>query len=76
MMTYKGRSTVFSRSLLRRMRERGMTQRELADRVGMQQSHVSEYVHGISEPKVSRLLKIADVLCCRPSELLEEASDA
>lgn len=75
-MAYKGRSTVFSRSLLRKMRERGMTQRELADKVGMQQSHVSEYVHGITEPKVSRLLRIASVLGCRPSELLEEASNA
>lgn len=67
---------MFSRNLLRRMRERGMTQRELADRVGMQQSHVSEYVHGITEPKVSRLLRIADALGCRPSELIEEAPDA
>ena len=50
----------------------GMSQTELAIRVGCKQQEISRYEYGLSEPKVSRLVDIATGLGIDIRELLEE----
>ena len=55
--------------------EKGMTQEELGDILGVQKSAVAKYENGrIVNIKRSTLKKISDVLGIRPSELIFEAS--
>ena len=52
------------------LKERGMTQRELAERVGATEASVSKYVNGEREPRAEMLANIATVLGTTSEELL------
>lgn len=51
--------------LMEYRRQAGMSQKELADKLGTQQSAVSEWETGKSKPSGVSLFAIADVLGCR-----------
>lgn len=48
----------------------GMTQREVAEKVGVTEVSMSRYVLGTRIPKAPTLARIASVLGCTPNELL------
>lgn len=49
----------------------GLTQEELADKIGVKQNMVSYYEKGFKTPSVPILARIADVLDCSVDKLLE-----
>ena len=52
------------------LREKGITQRELADRIGATEGAVSKYVNGEREPRAEMLANIATVLGTTSEALL------
>lgn len=56
---------------IRALREaKGLSQRELADALGLDQTTVSAWERGVAEPTVFNLRRLADVLGVSPGELL------
>lgn len=53
-------------------KKRGMTQRELAKKIGATEVSVSRWINGESEPKIGNALKIAKVLETSVYALFEE----
>jgi transcriptional regulator with XRE-family HTH domain len=56
--------------LARLRRERGVTQQELARRIGLAQSNVSDYERGIYMPNAAMIIQIARTLSVSADELL------
>jgi transcriptional regulator with XRE-family HTH domain len=50
--------------------KRGLTQKQLADRLGVKQQNVSDWERGERSPSVKNLKKLADVLNCRIDDLI------
>ncbi len=56
---------------IRLMREsRGLSQSELAEKIGLQKQNVSAYERGVKVPTVEKLVAIADTLLCSTDKLL------
>lgn len=56
---------------IRIMREiRGLSQSELAEKIGLQKQNVSAYERGVKVPTVEKLVAIADTLSCSTDKLL------
>ncbi len=56
---------------IRIMREsRGLSQSELAEKIGLQKQNVSAYERGVKVPTVEKLVAIADTLRCSTDKLL------
>ena len=51
---------------------KGMTQQELADRLKVKQSAISQWESGNTGPKRSRLAEIASILDCTIDDLMKE----
>lgn len=51
--------------------ERGLTQGQLADRIGCRQKDVSRWESGARTPCTASLLKLADALGCMMEELIK-----
>lgn len=70
----------FSSALADRLRHHrihcGMTQQQLADRIGVIPQCISSYEHGRTMPNVERLALIARALGCHVCDLVPEAPDA
>jgi DNA-binding XRE family transcriptional regulator len=62
--------TSFKTRLYKLMTHRGVTQAELADKIGTSQTMVSHYITGRSVPGVVAAAKIARVLGCSIEDLL------
>jgi transcriptional regulator with XRE-family HTH domain len=58
--------------LLRQRTDRGVTQTELAKRLGKPQSFVAKYEGGERRLSVIEFIEIAEALQARPSDLLDE----
>lgn len=58
--------------LLRQRTDRGVTQSELAKRLGKPQSFVAKYEGGERRLSVIEFIEIAEALQVRPSDLLDE----
>jgi transcriptional regulator with XRE-family HTH domain len=58
--------------LLRQRMDRGVTQTELAKRLGKPQSFVAKYEGGERRLSVIEFIEIAEALQVRPSDLLDE----
>lgn len=58
--------------LERAMRVRGVSQPELARRIGLSQPHIHRLVKGISTLKPHHIEKIAAALDCSPGEISED----
>ena len=50
---------------------RGMTQAQLADRARTSTPFISQLERGVTTPTLGMLLRLADALECRPSELVK-----
>ncbi|WP_181038998.1 helix-turn-helix domain-containing protein [Arthrobacter sp. Y81] len=55
--------------------ERGMTQKDLAEKAGITRSTLNHYTKGHRSIPMPTLFKFAEVLSVAPSVLLERASD-
>ena len=56
---------------IRQARENaGLSQKQLAEALGLDQSAVSKWETGKSEPVIHNLRRLADILGCRPADLL------
>lgn len=64
-------SNEFASRLKFRMKENGMNQKTLADRIGVSQALISKYITGKAIPNSYQLSKIARVLGCSVSELID-----
>lgn len=62
------------RHIAERRRARGMTQQELAERVGVESVTLSRLETGVSIPSITRLADIADALDTRLAELVSGVS--
>lgn len=54
--------------------ENGLTQAEVANKLGISQQAYSRYEKGTREPDFEHIVKIADVLGFPPGEFLNEAA--
>lgn len=54
--------------------ERGLTQKEFADKLGLDQSTVSLWENGKTQPRTKLLVKIARILGCTVEELVSDPS--
>ncbi|MFJ3483537.1 helix-turn-helix domain-containing protein [Pseudomonas sp. NPDC090202] len=52
----------------------GMTQEDVAERLGIGNEAVSRIERGVVIPNISRLLELSDIFGCEVAELLTEAS--
>lgn len=50
----------------------GMTQKEFAEQTGISQSTISDWKRKKTNPSADKILKICEVLCVTPYELLAE----
>lgn len=50
----------------------GMTQKKVAEKVGVDQSAVSFWETGKTRPRAALLVKLAGLYCCTVDELLKE----
>ena len=55
-----------------RLKEKGMSQNELARRAGLSSSGVSTIINGTFEPRMDNLRQIAQVLDCQPGDLIDD----
>ncbi len=49
---------------------RGLSQSELAEKIGLQKQNVSAYERGVKVPNIEKLTAIADTLRCSTDRLL------
>jgi ribosome-binding protein aMBF1 (putative translation factor) len=50
----------------------GMTQKELADKLGITTAMLSRYIHGVSTPSATKLHRIAKIVGCTMDELFDD----
>lgn len=60
----------FNENLRLAREQKGMSQKDVAERIGVAKSTYSLYESGNREPNVQTIKKIADVLCISADELL------
>lgn len=51
--------------------EKGLTQRQVADRMGVKYQNIGQYERGLRTPKIGTIRRIADALGVKVSELIE-----
>lgn len=73
-MDKKPRKTGSDSALAQLRSERGMTQRELADRIGCYPKDVSRWETGTTLPGTASLLKLAAALDCSCEDILKGIS--
>lgn len=55
--------------------QRGISQKELARRVGVSQAHISDIERGERRASISVLLKIMEALKCEPTDIMKERQE-
>lgn len=50
--------------------KRGITQKELAEKIGVKQKDISRWENDVYKPKVDKLIQIAEALSCDIKDLL------
>ncbi|MBQ3834971.1 MAG: helix-turn-helix transcriptional regulator [Elusimicrobia bacterium] len=71
----KNEQISFSTQLKKIMKEKKITQQELADKIGVYQTMVSHWLRGIKNPTLTSLKKIADALEISVSCLIGEETN-
>lgn len=66
-------ATIFQKNLINILNERKLTQSELAEKSGITQSSISDYINGKYEPKQDKVDAIASALNVSPSFLVGKA---
>ena len=67
---------IFANNLKKRAETLGLSNAEIARRIGLSERRYAHYVSGRNEPDLALLLKIAEVLNSSVEELLTEADRA
>lgn len=62
---------IFAKNLVDLMREKGYSQRDLADATGLSEGIISSYVHGRKVPGIRALINIAYELDLSLDELID-----
>jgi transcriptional regulator with XRE-family HTH domain len=62
---------VFGQRLRELRTERGLSQNALADLCGSNHPFISELERGVKVPSLTMILRLAEALECRPSELIK-----
>ncbi|MDR2364349.1 MAG: helix-turn-helix domain-containing protein, partial [Zoogloeaceae bacterium] len=70
----KGLTGTVGRAIARQRMLSGLTQEEVAERLGVGNEAVSRIERGIVMPNVARLVELAAIFGCDTAELLTEAS--
>lgn len=65
---------VLARSLLYYMGTLGMSQKDLADRMGVSEATVSNWVKGVKFPRADKVDKMCEIFDCNRSDFLREPS--
>ena len=55
--------------------QRGISQKELARRVGVSQAHISDIERNKRRASISVLLKIMEALKCSPTDIMKERQE-
>ena len=56
---------------IKKMREkRGLSQGQLADKIGVAQQHISRWENGNHRPSIDTVQKLAEILNCNISDLI------
>ena len=71
-MSDKEVSRIFSGNLRRFMAKNHINQKELANRLGVSESSVSNWLHETNTPRTGMLNKLANIFECEPSDLLAD----
>jgi SOS-response transcriptional repressor LexA len=71
-LSMEKKKTFFTNQLKKILLEKGMTQKELADKLDVTKSFISIYFNGKQEPKPATIHKIAKALNVSPSYFIEE----
>lgn len=58
-------------ALYKYRKEKGITQRELAEKLGVTQPTITQYETGARKPDIVTLKKLAKILDCTTDQLLE-----
>ena len=62
-------------NLANKRKEKGITQEELANKVGVQNTAICNYEIGIREPNLDTLKRLASALDCTVDELLADPAE-
>lgn len=62
---------IFADNLRSIMEDVGISQRELADRVGVSESAISKYIHKMQMPGIRVIVNLAYALNCSMDELID-----
>jgi transcriptional regulator with XRE-family HTH domain len=62
---------IFADNLRSIMEDVGVSQRELADRIGVSESAISKYIHKIQMPGIRVIVNLAYALNCSTDELID-----
>ena len=65
-------ATVFRNNVRVRMQQLGVSQRELAEKIGVTAAHVNHLLSGYRNPGLETLESFADALATTPAKLLIE----
>lgn len=68
-------SIAVGQAFARVRREKGMTQSQVAEDVGLQQAFISRFENGRTNPTLKTMSDIAAVFGCKPSITLEPEND-
>lgn len=60
----------FAFRLRKKMRNKGLTQKDLSELTGISEDNISRYIKGYRVPGAYNLMRICTVLECRSDELL------
>lgn len=63
---------VFAENLARYLKERSLTQRELAGFLGVAAPTINDWLHCRKFPRIDKIQALAGLLNVKPSELIEE----
>lgn len=67
---------LFPKRLHDKMIKFGINQRDLAQRIGVSEASVSNWLKGVKVPRVDKINKICEIFNCDYSELISEPTEA
>lgn len=70
-MTMKEQTEIFTKNLVRLLKERNLTQKEVADAIGVSQQTFNMWCVGKNLPRMDKVEKLSNFLGVRKSDLLD-----
>jgi len=68
----KNINTKTGKNIARIRKKKNMTQRQLAEKIGVSQQQIGQWENAIKNPKIETILKISKALSCNPKEIIAE----